>query len=386
MRRQTPKQFAEQRHIATNRLITRVIAEVSKRFNLFSKDTSRMTVKAAGDDGLFDLVEANRLSKWYYAELADVIDWLKKIIDSATKQAALIGLSELGYQHSLIFGRVITQSAQTVTEESMRRISDELRNATGDRYFGNNRWNYSTAVWNLGQSARSQFDSAMVSARLDGKSAWDTAKGIEGFLSAGAECPQWAMNRLYPEKGQVSSGERPTKDKTGLIGGSPCANSTGKPSVAYNALRLARTEIAWVAGEATRKSFAISPYVTGVNVLLSNTHPKSDICDEVVANNPHPLNGSLSPSSASHTPIHPNCLCTEVSNSDKTLDEIADEVGGWVKGLPNQSLDKYATTLGFSVTDLSQATVNNDIIAALLSPLSDWLLNNSGLHEKLLNL
>ena len=157
MRRQTPKQFAEQRHIATNRLITRVIAEVSKRFNLFSKDTSRMTVKAAGDDGLFDLVEANRLSKWYYAELADVINWLKKIIDSATKQAALIGLSELGYQHSLIFGRVITQSAQTVTEESMRRISDELRNATGDRYFGNNRWNYSTAVWNLGQSARSQF-------------------------------------------------------------------------------------------------------------------------------------------------------------------------------------------------------------------------------------
>lgn len=384
------KKFATQRQSATNRLSLRTIATTSEMFTSFAGVVAKKVADSAGDDGYFDAIELGRVKAWFYAELDALFGRFDALVKRATEQGALIGLATLGHEHQRMFlGKEAVALSQETDqiEDDMRRWSKEFLDSAASRMSGSgsNRVNYSQRLWNLQAASRANFDSVMLNALTDGVGAWETAKLIERFLSAGAECPQWLYTRLYPAPGTIPKGERPTRTRDGLISGSPCSNKTGEPSVAYAALRLARTEIAWVAGQATYQSQRIAPFVTGANNILSNTHPKRDICDDVTANNPHQIGQPMTPSTHLHPPHHPNCLCTSVSETPP-LSEVTASVKSWVNGGSNPALDKYANELGFFPQQLSNNVTNKLISDTLFEAMRAWLSIDSTLHTKLLGI
>lgn len=79
-------------------------------------------------------------------------------------------------------------------------------------------------------------------------------------------------------------------------------------NIDYNALRLARTELTAAYGEATIAACKASPAVKKVRWVLSNTHPRADICDTYA--NGGDGHGYYDAKDCPLSPAHPNCLCT----------------------------------------------------------------------------
>ena len=95
----------------------------------------------------------------------------------------------------------------------------------------------------------------------------------------------------------------------------------------YDAMRLMRTEITRAAAQASEAAAAMNPFVRGLSVVLSASHPKYDICDRAAAHGPWPLDDM--PDWAK-IPLHPHCLChyqyEMVDNQQEILDELRDDV------------------------------------------------------------
>ncbi len=375
-----PEKFASIRRVATNRVALAAIGLIAERFNKLASATSKKIKGGAGDDGVFDRLEADALSKWFRSELSQTMGAVDKIIRNGWREAGLVGLSQIGFDHQRFFAPTtisqakMSQAQRDAIAESVTKKNILVTAAAQDRFYssGGQRWDYSRRIWNLENTARNRFDAKMIDAISKGRSAVEVANEIEVFLGAGADCPRWTYERLNPAPGTIPKGERPTKTRDGLISGSPCADVSKSDTIAYNALRLARTEIAWASAEASRIGWAESPFITGVNVILSNTHPKSDICDEVVANNPHPLNAGLSPSGASHVPIHPNCLCVEVA-VQPPLDDVVSRVSSWISGVRDSGLYRYASSLGLLPVVISDGATTAEIFDIAVRPLTEWM-------------
>lgn len=75
-------------------------------------------------------------------------------------------------------------------------------------------------------------------------------------------------------------------------------------NLSYDAMRLSRTEITRANAQADIMSANLNPFVEGVEVVLSASHPKEDICDEYAEGGPYPKDD------APVLPAHPHCLCS----------------------------------------------------------------------------
>lgn len=96
----------------------------------------------------------------------------------------------------------------------------------------------------------------------------------------------------------------------------------------YNALRLARTELTAAYGEATRAAAEASPAIGKVKWVLSNAHPKPDICDtNAKGGDGH---GVYDANKCPPYPAHPNCLCT-LQPAPEDLDDFLDKLDEWEK-------------------------------------------------------
>jgi len=103
---------------------------------------------------------------------------------------------------------------------------------------------------------------------------------------------------------------------------------TNKPygtTASYDAMRLARTEIAAAHSRAGVMSAQMNPFVQKYHVRISGSHVKVDICDDAADGGPYELNDT-----ENLPPLHAHCLCTTmwvlVENSQVVLDEFRDDI------------------------------------------------------------
>ena len=170
--------------------------------------------------------------------------------------------------------------------------------------------------------------------------AWDLARRLEGQLNADQDWPKWSEDRLrkMDARQRARSKEGLWRNAAEQEQGVLQARLRIPRGISYNALRLARNEIQ-AANHAVTSDIAQNfPGIVGRNVTLSPAHPKSDICDSLVAENPHER-------TANFLPAHPQCMCffTEVlmPRADFTR-----QAGGWARG-DNVFLDGYSSWLGW---------------------------------------
>lgn len=133
----------------------------------------------------------------------------------------------------------------------------------------------SDRIWTLDSRTRRELERLVQSATLAGWSPRELAAAVERFLKPGVARPhKLALQRAL-----------------GIGAGT-----------SYQAMRLARTELAIASHEASIAAAAATPGVEWVDWLLSPSHRIRDICDVRAANSPYPINAV--------PPLgHPNCRC-----------------------------------------------------------------------------
>jgi hypothetical protein len=176
----------------------------------------------------------------------------------------------------------------------------------------------SDRIWNKGQQARTAINDIISEAVATGRDSVQVAADLRRYVNEGAE----TLAKQYPNMMKRMSGRHVPKD------------------LSYEGLRLARTEMSAAFLEGTYAGGYISPNYKGVRWLLSNSHPITDICDDLsIADSDGLGPGGYAPGNEPPLP-HPCCLCTAVPIAGDTT-EFANRLRAWRNGAEDAELDRW---------------------------------------------
>lgn len=217
-----------------------------------------------------------------------------------------------------------------------RTLDPERRWVPRERWTTKTGYRLSDRLWNQHQETRDAIDRRLRLAIREGMSAVDLARDLERHLN-----PEWRPIRdtggnLVDRAQGPGVLTRAPYERTGpnVAGGVQRARYIETLADggfgSFPAQRLARTEISRVHNEATRQAAAITPGCIGVRFVLSASHPKRDVCDDLASADPDDLGpGVYKPENAPEMP-HPMCLChrrREMKSRDEVLDDIMNQYG-----------------------------------------------------------
>lgn len=150
-------------------------------------------------------------------------------------------------------------------------------------------------IWNKCNNYRKHMTTIIQSAVAEGQDCVKTARALEKYVLKGKR----TLVDEYPEM-MARVGSRIPED------------------VSYEALRLARTEMTSAYGEATVMAGMVSPSCNGIKFILSSSHPKPDICDDITGVDNYGLGIGVYPiNQAPNYPFHPNCLCITLTVNEQ---------------------------------------------------------------------
>jgi hypothetical protein len=296
------------------RLQLYVGGKIQERVGAYARHAREIITSNAGSDGTLSahaaMVVSDQLGQAWKETQADVT----AVVSRARVESASIPIGTMLIAHKRVFGTALRKIGESmgigVAFTEAAKVDDlKIDKEAADGVFRPqvkqivdasdefSSRSLSKTIWRQDNDAQKGIKAALSKGIADGKSAWDIAQDLEQYLGAGQDCPEWTRQRLYGlTKKQIAAG-----DRRGLITGDECA---GK-GVAYNALRLARTEIQRVHARATTVLMQKAPWVKEEQMNLSPSHPEEDICDDIIRDG---RDGSgIYPVGEIQLPIHPNC-------------------------------------------------------------------------------
>ena len=296
--------------------------------------------------------------------------WLRGF-ESARRQAAAVSFGELALTHRHYMGLVGPAALEESTLDFPPVFEPQLQaaiDAAANRIHGDG-FKLSQRIWRLSDEALEGIRRTVMAGVSEQKSAWELAQDVEVYLGVNQNCPRWTSTRLYKlTKSDIAAG-----DRRGLLKGPACTPERG---VAYNALRLARTEISFAHNGATKAVYDMSPWVEGVKVNLSPAHPEPDICDDHA--NGGDGNGVYAKDNVPLPPFHTHCLCF-LTSAQRSDEAFRAKMRGWLNNThPWAEMDGYAAQVNrtrFDVTSMA-------IVAGLESMLYKWAFD-IGKYEQL---
>lgn len=166
-------------------------------------------------------------------------------------------------------------------------------------------------IWSKSAKYRENMTSIIQSAVAEGQDCVKTARALERYVLTGKNGRE-TLTKEYP-KMMARIGNRIPSD------------------ISYEALRLARSEITSAYGEATISAGMISPSCNGIKFILSGSHPKPDICDDITGVDNYGLGIGVYPiDKAPNYPFHPNCLCT-ILTANEQPEQFVERLKRWTK-------------------------------------------------------
>lgn len=180
-------------------------------------------------------------------------------------------------------------------------------------------------------------DGVGLSARIWQASAM-SANSIQEVIAAGLAQDMGAakLSKLLQDYVNPTARKTWTNDKIRELLGDGYA--AWNKALEYNALRLARTTLAHTATMSMRQARRVNPYATKIKWHSVHAAGRTcSICED--------MDGKVF--KTEECPFdHPNGMCYQTHEFEKSLDEIADELANWCKGNPNPMLDEWWETVG----------------------------------------
>lgn len=157
-----------------------------------------------------------------------------------------------------------------------------------------NGYRLSDRIWRSGQETRLKLDRILSQSLNEGRGALEIANLIEDLL--------------VPSRRRITT-TKPYGERY-------------QGRVAYDAMRLARSEIARAHGQAAKAASVANPYVEFIDWRLSAMHPRVDICDIIAGEGPYPVGSAPVPVQDSH----PQCMCALVPQTHRAPSSVTAEL------------------------------------------------------------
>lgn len=202
-----------------------------------------------------------------------------------------------GYSKSIVLNAVEKAGIKKIEEAIIKslyfRVNEKaiesVWNRTKDGLY------LSDSIWNKCTNYRKHMTSIIQSAVAEGQDCVKTARALEKYVLKGKR----TLAEEYPGM-MARMGSRVPGD------------------ISYEALRLVRTEMTAAYGEATISAGMVSPSCNGIKFILSGSHPKPDICDDITGIDKHGLGIGVYPiDETPNYPFHPNCLCITLTVNEQ---------------------------------------------------------------------
>lgn len=288
-----------------------------------------------------------------------------KMLEQARVQAASIPFGALVVKHNAYMDSLTealtAENVNTVTQLWQRRRQRALQ-AAQERVYGDG-LRLSQRIWRLENGGIQRIRATLATAMAERTNAKDLANRLEALLGADQDMTRWTDDRLY----SMTPAQR-AASREGLLTGT----ETRAQGIAYNALRLARTELQYANHAVTTEIAKHAPWVTGRFVRLSPGHPKIDVCDDYSSGGPYPKDSNL-------LPAHVQCMCyweEQVMSKGVFKSQVAD----WLAG-ESDFLDDYKDWLG-----VQQVTEPLPTDMSVAESLNLWLSVGRGAQAAALNL
>lgn len=164
----------------------------------------------------------------------------------------------------------------------------------------------SDRIWQLTYQLQREIEWTVFAGLSEGQSAQQMSRSMRRFLKN----PDSLFRRVRNAKGKLVLSANAKKFKPGQ----------GVYRSSYkNAMRLSRTEINTAYRSADHEQYKRIPFVIGIEVRLSASHPRVDVCDYLVG---------LYPPTFKFVGFHPACLCYQIPilAPDKEFDEYQQSI------------------------------------------------------------
>lgn len=329
-----PGEIDRLQHVALMRLTLRVQGETHRILGDLQAWLTGEVRRRAGNDGAVGVTELAGLSNQVETRWRQAMKEWKALFDAARVQAASLPFGALVVRHNHFMAPVVQPVQEDFSPAEVGTIIglwQERRaralQAASERTMPD-RLTLSQRVWRLDNGGLQQIQGTLAGAYAERTNAYNLAARLEAQLGANQDLPRWTSTRLY----RMTPTDR-MNDERGLLRGE---ENRGR-GIAYNALRLARTEIQYANVYNHIEIARHTPWTTGKKVRLSPQHPVSDVCDGLAEGGPYAVQDVV-------VPAHPNCFCYEeyVVMDDR---QFSQQMRGWLDG-SNTFLDDYQGWLG----------------------------------------
>lgn len=282
----------------------------------FDAKIQRLIFRYAKPDGTFDkkdIVSLNREidaiagwftknnAQWINENIVGSVDLAIDSMDMATRAFVQSAIEEYqGVDRALLVKAATDPAAPFLLRSQFGTgLAEYVRDAVWRKRWVDG-WTLSDRIWTTDKTLRQNLHDMIEQCVNEGRSAVEFSRAVEEYLKEPG--PAW------------TTAIRPSV--------------TGKGSIKYNALRLARTET----NNAYKVSHALgaknSTIVKGVKWNLSGSHPKEDICDEWATQDLYGLGPGVYPIDKV-PPGHVQCLCyltDELYQGQELIDRLKKEI------------------------------------------------------------
>lgn len=299
-----------------NKLTTETIINLRKLYEDVADDLLK---KAETAKGGFTRAWTSDYEKYMRNKIIELDSALVKltkdsVITSAEIAASVNGdfLSFINEKYKLDIDKDLINIAYSVNNDVIGKILQ------GGLYKDNR--SLSERIWRHSNNTMNDIQHIITKGMAEQKSYLEMIKDLEKYVDPKSKKP-WNFGTVYPN----------LKSK----------------QVDFNAQRLLRTSInhSFFASNMTKAKE--NPYIEAVHWNLSGAHYErqvkrfgEDICDEYTNQDRYKLGAGNFPKDNVPLP-HPQCLCYQTMVIPKSLDEIGKELGLWLRGVENPTLDSW---------------------------------------------
>ncbi len=218
-------------------------------------------------------------------------DYLKQNIEVATN-----------YSKSILIKAVETAGVSRVTKPVIQKIFSELNTRTLEAYWARSKDGLflSDKIWSKNVKYRDTMTKILQTAVAEGQDCVKTARMLDEYVLKGKK----TLVDNYPNMIKRMGNRIPN-------------------DISYEALRLARTEMTAAYGEGVLVAAKVNPATQGIKYILSKSHPKKDICDDITGVDSYGLGIGVYPiDNAPSYPFHPHCLCVVLTVNEQPKDLV----------------------------------------------------------------
>ena len=234
---------------------------------------------------IFKISDYPILSKQIDRALLEFHEQLTVILVDGTKQQW--GLADSKMDEMLANHYAGKEVSEQIKSVLYQRNEKALEAFTKRRIKG---LNLSDRVWKYTDQFRSEIEQGLYTGISEGKPAAVMAREQKQYLQE----PDKLFRRVKNTSGKLVLSKAAKKYTPG--------RGVYRSSI-KNALRLTRTEVNDAYRSSDFERWSTTPFVIGIDIILSNNHPRYDICDTLVG--PYPAGYK-------HRGFHAQCLCPAV--------------------------------------------------------------------------